>query len=312
MARIRYYFLSVIILLVSFSSCVKQPFFAGADASILLTAAKSGLQLNESTTIFIAGFNADGSYLWDGTQVDLTVTNGTANVSSVELEDGKAQVTVAADRERGEMVVVARSGNIVSEELSLAVGSIEAVERIVASLDPPVLPDGGGTVRITVLVYDKYNAPLPGISVVLEADKGALDSGGAPLVTDDQGSVTDYLITDQEATITIYAGEKQKQVTVSKAADNLLPLANFSFSPTNPKPGETVYFNGASSTDSDGSIQAYRWDFGDGTLGAGVRRGHDYSIGTSTSRTFTVTLTVVDDRGGENSSSKQVTVSIFN
>lgn len=312
MARKRHYFLSVILILVSVSSCVKQPFFAGADATILLTAAKTGLQLNESTTIFITGFNADGSYLWDGTQVDLSVTNGSVDVPNVELEDGKAQVTVTADQQRGDLIVVARSGNIVSEELNFTVGSVDAVERIVASLDPPVLPDGGGTVRITVMVYDKYNDPVPGISVVLEADKGTLGSGGSPLLTDLQGTVTDYLTTDQETAVTIYAGEKQKQVTVSKAADNLMPSANFSYSPTNPKPGETVYFNGASSTDSDGSIQAFRWDFGDGTLGAGVRRGHQFSIGTSTSRTFTVTLTVVDDRGGQSSSSKQVTVSIYN
>jgi hypothetical protein len=310
MARNRHYFLSLIIILVSFSSCVKHPFFAGADATILLTASKTGLELNESTTIFITGFNADGSYLWDGTQVDVSVTNGSVDLPSVELEDGKAQVIVTADQQRGDMVVRARSGSIVSEELNLTVGSVEAVDRIVASLNPPVLPAGGGTVQITVLVYDKYNDPLPGISVVLEADKGILDSSGSPLITDGQGSVTDSLNTDQETTVTIYAGEKQKQVTVSQVADNLLPSANFSYSPTNPKAGETVYFNGASSTDPDGSIQSYRWDFGDGTLGAGVRRGHKYSIGASTSKTFTVTLTVVDDRGGQNSVSKQVTVTI--
>ncbi len=312
MARIRLNFLCVFIILISLCSCVKQPFFAGADATILLTAAKSGLQLDESTIILITGFNGDGSYLWDGTQVDLTITNGTLERASVELEDGKARVTATANQERGDMVIVARSGNIVSEELTLAVGSVSEVERIVASLDPPLLPDGGGTVQISIYVYDKYNTPLSSISVVLESDKGTLRSGGKPLVTNNQGMVTDYLVTDQEATVTVYAGEKQKQVTVSRASDNVLPLANFSFSPINPRPGETVYFNGASSSDSDGSIQSYRWDFGDGTLGAGVRRGHVFSIGTSTSRTFTVTLTVVDNRGGEGSVSKQITVSVNN
>jgi len=312
MARILLNFLSVIIILFSLPSCVKQPFFAGTDATIILTAARDDLQLNESTTIFITGYNSDGSFLWDGTQVDVTVTNGSVDRTSVDLEDGKAQVVATANRERGEMVIVARSGNIVSEELSLQVGSVASVERIIASLDPPVLPDGGGTIRIVVYVYDKYNDPVPGISVVLESDKGTLQSGGKPLVTNNQGLVIDYLETDQEATVTVYAGEKQKQVTISKNADNVLPQANFTFSPTNPKPGETVYFNGASSTDSDGSIQSYRWDFGDGTTAAGVRRGHAFSIGTSASRTFTVNLTVVDNRSGANSTSKQVTVSINN
>jgi PKD repeat protein len=50
-------------------------------------------------------------------------------------------------------------------------------------------------------------------------------------------------------------------------------------------------FNGAASTDPDGSITAYAWDFGDGVTGTGVNTTHTYAA----AGTFTVTLRVTDN-----------------
>jgi PKD repeat protein len=58
--------------------------------------------------------------------------------------------------------------------------------------------------------------------------------------------------------------------------------------------GATVQFDGSASTDSDGTIASYSWDFGDGTAaGTGVGPVHIYTAAGS----YPVVLTVTDDQG---------------
>jgi PKD repeat protein len=77
--------------------------------------------------------------------------------------------------------------------------------------------------------------------------------------------------------------------------------ANFTFSPTDPRTGDDVFFNASSSSVSGGS---FSWDFGDGTAGSGVAPVHSYGR----ARTFTVTLTVVSATGQTATTSKTLTV----
>ena len=77
--------------------------------------------------------------------------------------------------------------------------------------------------------------------------------------------------------------------------------ANFTFSPTDPRVGDDVFFNASSSSVSGGS---FSWDFGDGTSGSGVAPVHSYGR----ARTFTVTLTVVSSSGQSATTSKTLTV----
>jgi PKD repeat protein len=90
-----------------------------------------------------------------------------------------------------------------------------------------------------------------------------------------------------------------RQLTVSAT----LPpnSATFVFSPTDPRTGDTVFFNASSSQITNGS---YAWDFGDGTSGSGVTTTHVYSA----ARTYVVTLAVRNDRGQTASISRTVTV----
>jgi lysophospholipase L1-like esterase len=59
--------------------------------------------------------------------------------------------------------------------------------------------------------------------------------------------------------------------------------------------GRTVTVDASSSTDSDGTIQEYLWEFGDGTTATGVRATHTYSRAGD----YLVTLAVRDNAGGE-------------
>ncbi len=301
----------LILALFLFNSCVKQDFFAGEDSVIEISAEKINIEFNETTKIFIVGYNSDGSFLWDETRVDLSVENGTLNKSYVKLDNGHAELIATGNINRGEMKITARSGKIGANPLTINVGSIPEVSQILVSLVPSILPAGGGTCKITINIYDEYYVPIQGISVLLESNYGNLASKGCALVTDNSGRVIDYLDTDRESSIAIYAGNKTKEVTVfvEEEKENEIPVAVFNFSPVYPESGETVYFNASESYDNDGNITRYSWDFGDGSSGGGLKSTHVYDTGSSYYKTFTVTLTVYDNNGANDSTSKTISVS---
>ncbi len=73
------------------------------------------------------------------------------------------------------------------------------------------------------------------------------------------------------------------------------PTAAFSASPGSPVSGQSVGFDGRASTDPDGTVARYDWDFGDGAQAAdgGATPSHTYS----SPGTYTVRLTVTDNEG---------------
>ena len=95
---------------------------------------------------------------------------------------------------------------------------------------------------------------------------------------------------------------KTTSVTV-EAPPNQPPTAQF----TATTDGRTVSVNGSASSDPDGTIAAYAWDFGDSTTGTGATATHTYAA----AGTYTVTLTVTDNKGTQTSISQAVVVSAF-
>ncbi|WP_431358747.1 PKD domain-containing protein [Halovenus amylolytica] len=94
--------------------------------------------------------------------------------------------------------------------------------------------------------------------------------------------------------------------TIDVEEPNVSPTAEFTVSPSNPDVGEEVSFDGSDSADSDGSIVSYSWDFdGDGTEDAS---GETATFTYSTNGSYTVSLTVVDDDGANDTISETITV----
>ena len=81
---------------------------------------------------------------------------------------------------------------------------------------------------------------------------------------------------------------------------NILPAASFSSSAHY----LTGSFDGSGSADDDGTVASYAWNFGDSTTGTGAAPQHLYA----TAGTYTVTLTVTDNRGGTASVTGTITV----
>jgi PKD repeat protein len=66
----------------------------------------------------------------------------------------------------------------------------------------------------------------------------------------------------------------------------------------------TCDFDGSGSTDPDGNIVSYAWDFGDGATATGVTASHTYAL----AGTYSVTLTVTDGAGASAATTQVVTV----
>lgn len=86
-------------------------------------------------------------------------------------------------------------------------------------------------------------------------------------------------------------------------AENQPPAADFSFTPTEPTTEDTVQFTDLSS-DPDGQIVAWRWEFGDGATAEIRNPSHKFAEPGS----YTVRLTVTDDEGATASKTKQLFV----
>ncbi|MGV3557662.1 putative Ig domain-containing protein [Larkinella arboricola] len=103
-------------------------------------------------------------------------------------------------------------------------------------------------------------------------------------------------------------GERVRRVTYSGGAEGTPPVAIILSDKTNGPSPLTVKFTGNTSYDPDGKALTYAWDFGDNTSSTAANPEHTFST-TSTSKTYTVKLTVTDPEGKTSQAEKAITVS---
>jgi len=81
------------------------------------------------------------------------------------------------------------------------------------------------------------------------------------------------------------------------------PTAEIS-APTEALVDEIVSFDASASTDSDGTIESYDWDFGDGATSTGMMVDHNYD----TIDIFTINLIITDDAGATSTASVDINI----
>lgn len=106
--------------------------------------------------------------------------------------------------------------------------------------------------------------------------------------------------------VSVDAGKIYIWIDDMPKTENVAPTAHVIANPTSGYAPLAVSFDGSGSTDPDGKIVSYSWDFGDGNTGTGATVAHTYTE----KGTYTAKLTVKDDKGASDTTSVTVTVEI--
>lgn len=98
-----------------------------------------------------------------------------------------------------------------------------------------------------------------------------------------------FIVIDDETMSSIPA---TLTVFVIPSSINSIPNGDIS-APTAGFTGQNIDFDASASTDSDGTIVTYQWDFGDTNTAVGITPSHTYTLDGA----YTVILTLIDDDG---------------
>jgi len=147
------------------------------------------------------------------------------------------------------------------------------------------------------------NGDIPDCCAIIEGDINVTSTSVEPVSTDADVQTTSGSVVNTNAMARITSATPIK---VCYVVLNNPPVASFTYSPENPVVGQAVAFNASESYDPDGYIVSYEWDFGDGNVTNTTEEkiNHSYSEAGS----YEVTLTVTDDKGAKNSTTKMITV----
>lgn len=222
-------------------------------------------------------------------------------------------------------LLAAASCTMKTQEAPPLTGPSEFGTSVGVQVTPDVLQlDGASQSVVVVQVQDSASQPLRNVPLRADivvggqvVDFGSLSSKS--LVTNGDGRATIVYTapasaSESEAIVDIAVtpvGSNYQNATARSASIRLVPTGirvppsdmtpSFTFAPDAPTEKTNVLFDASGST---GSIDQYRWDFGDGSTGSGRTTTHAFS-GPGT---YFVRLTVVDGLGRSTSTTRSVTV----
>ena len=183
--------------------------------------------------------------------------------------------------------------------------TINPVNDPPVAVDDSVSADEGGHIMVDVLSNDTdpdSTLSYANVTVLAGPSNGTavVSSVGINYTHDGSETTSDTFIYQVEDGA---GGSDNATVTVNISPVNDPPVAD----PNGPYSGTVgvpVTFYGSNSSDCDGTIVSYDWDFGDGAAGSGVSPAHSYS----TAGTYTVTLTVIDNDGASHMATTSVDI----
>ena len=306
-------YLAICVLLLLPLGCEKGSPVAEEGTQLTLRVSPSSIFSHGDTAmITVTASEADGRPALDGLRIQLSATGGSLP-AEIRTADGVASAAFISDSQPSMVTITARSGSIGAD--GSVSTTLEVLDRNIPigaatlSVNPSNLSRNGGAVQARVVLTDESGNPLPDRVVVLSSDLGQFARNGAPLVTDANGQAGDTLVIERipsgldSVTVEAQAGDQQLSKVIS-ITNNANPVPMIEFSPQQPRRDQAVFFNGTRSNDSDGEIQAYRWQFGDGEVAEGPQVSHTYTR----AGTYGVILAVEDDLGASASTTANITI----
>ena len=121
----------------------------------------------------------------------------------------------------------------------------------------------------------------------------------------EDGVMVDKIILSQDNTLPTGLGSPASSMGDCSGVVNEAPIANIIADPLTGTAPLVVAFQGDNSSDPDGSIASYAWDFGEGNSSNEMNPTHTYTE----AGTYTATLTVTDDLGAVGTYSETIVVS---
>jgi hypothetical protein len=166
-------------------------------------------------------------------------------------------------------------------------------------------PQSEDTIQTTspdTYTTEPISTSVPGSTTKKPSKKKTTDGTTEDGTSEDEGATTGDGTSTGGGTTTRPGGTTTRPTT-SNPPPNKPPVAQISGSPC-PTSGLACSFDGGGSSDPDGTISTYAWDFGDTKTASGETADHTYAD----PGTYTVKLTVTDNKGLKTTTSLTVTV----
>lgn len=249
----------------------------------------------ESGIATIVGTNFTGAVgVFLGNEVTIQRFN-VINPTTIEVN---FIVNTNASAGRRPVQVTTAAGTATANDLFRILDNRAPLSRLI------VEPTNGAT--NTVYTFSGLTSDDPDGNIVrFEFEFGDGKRAVGPVVTHKYSNTGTYEV----KMIVIDNDDAQGSTTANvNVREGVAPVAKFV---VQPKDGDvnTIYtLDASNSTDADGSIKNYSWDFGNGKTASGLTT----TFTSRTSGVFSVTLVVTDNDGLQNASRKDITVGAFN
>lgn len=244
--------------------------------------------------------------------VNFNATSSTGNISSFQWDfgdgatstgDSTNHVYTSAGTYAAKLTVTDTSG-----QTSIASATVTVAEAATPATPPTALlssSTAAGPAPLTVSFDGSGSTATNGATIT--AYSWSFGDGASATGANASHAFTSAGTYNTTLTVTDSKGQSNSTstpvVVTAAVIANKAPTAIISATPMNGTAPLTVTLDGSASTDSDGSIASYTWNFGDGSVATGKTVTHTYSTAAS----FTVTLQVVDNLGASGSTGTTIT-----